>query len=247
MKKQQEQEEYEAQRLLARAQGGLQLRSAIALFTIVALVTNLGASATRTSMETKSIFVLILGVCVLLMSYGLISAHLAVTRLKHYQDEAKRRIRSLCLHVHLGCTYFLRLFIFVWWQIMLWELLWLRSALWWRIGLFSFVVAVIVLALLLLEDRQVKRAQERYYMLLSRNLLHLELRLRWRSLRGRIILYLCAGIGLLISNSRPFFKPVVPLQWLQDYLFFFFVVLCIELIVDIRRLRPWRRLVKGTL
>jgi signal transduction histidine kinase len=241
-KKQQEQEEYEVQRLMARAQGGLQLRSTIAIFTLVALITNLGL---RTSMEIQSLFIVILAVCLLLMSYGLISAHLAAARLKHYLNEEKRELRSLCLHMHLGFANFLRLFLFVLWQITLWELLLLGRALWWKTGLLSFVVALLALTLLLVVGRQLKRAQERYYALLSQNLLSLELRLRWRDLRVRIILYLCAAIALLVSKIRPSFTPVVPWQWLQDFLLFFFLVLCIELMIDVRRLRPWRRLVKG--
>ncbi len=246
-KKQQEQEEYEVQRLMARAQGGLQLCSAIALFTLVALITNLGMFTTKASMETKSIFILILAICLVLMFYGLISAQMAIARLKHYRGEADREIRSLYLQVHLGCIHFLRVFIFVLWQIMLWELLLLRTALWWKTGLFSLLVAGPILALLLFESYQVKCAQERYYSLLSRNLLHLEVRQRWQNLRWRFALYLGLGITLSVSNIRPSFMPVVPWQWLQDYLLFFFLVLCIELVVDIQQLRPWRKLGKGTL
>ena len=83
-----------------------------------------------------------------------------------------------------------------------------------------------------------KRAQERYYALLSRNLLSLELRLRWQNLPWRFALYLCVAITLPVSNIRPSLMPVVPWQWLQDYLLFFFLVLCIELMVDIRNSDP---------
>src|SRR5262249_54638932 len=48
-KEQQEQKEYTSQKLLEIAQGGLQLRSILAIFTLMVLVANLGIFALKTS------------------------------------------------------------------------------------------------------------------------------------------------------------------------------------------------------
>ncbi|MBV9615654.1 MAG: sensor histidine kinase, partial [Ktedonobacteraceae bacterium] len=203
-KEQQEQAEYEAQRMIARAQGGLQLRSIIGGFTLVALITDLGLfTARRISMETKGLLIFILALCLFLMIYGLVNTHLAVARLKHYRDEEDRSLRALYLHIHRGWASFFRLVLFIFWQIMLWELPLLWGVSKWETELLFLLVAGSVLTLLLLEDSQAKRAQDRYYPLLPKNLLGWEIRERWRNMRMRIIFCLCVGIALLVNKSFP--------------------------------------------
>jgi hypothetical protein len=244
IKQQQEQDEYEAQRSIARAQGGLQLNGTIATFMLVALITNLGLFVARASIQLEDLFLIILGLGLILMCYGITSAHLAIMSLKHYRDAEDRLIHALSLQVHLGWEVFLRMLLFASWQILLWGLVLLRPAAWWEIGLFFLVLAGSIVTLLGLENGRAKRAQDRYYSLLSRSILRGEIRYRRRSLRLRVILYLCLSITLVLNRSIPFFTPITPWQWLRDYILFTFLVLCIGLMIDIRQLQPWRKLVK---
>ncbi|HTK07280.1 MAG TPA: sensor histidine kinase [Ktedonobacteraceae bacterium] len=243
-RQEQEQEEYEAQRMVARAHGGLQLHSTILAFTLVVLVTNLGLFAARISTGTKELFMLILGLCVFLMCYGLISAHLAIARLKQYRDEGDRGLRELSLKMHFGWVSFLRTFFFVSWQFLLWELTLLWQIPWWACGLLFLLVAGSITIPLLLERRQARHAQNRYYPLLSGTLLRWEIHDRWRSLRLRIILSLCFAITLLLNHTMPFLLPVMPWQWLVDYVLFAFFILGIGIVIDIRELRRWGKQTK---
>jgi signal transduction histidine kinase len=245
-REQQEQEEYTIQKTIEQAHGGLQLRSMIAAFTVVLLITNLGLVVLRTSLTMKELFVLILCFCILLMLYGLVSAQLAIVRLKHYQGKDDRRFQALSLQLHLGWASFFRLFFFVSWVIMFWGLYLLRARVqWWDLGL--VVMAGSVLTLLLLESQLAKLAQDRYYPLLSHVLLGWEMRHRWRDIRLRGILCLCLGITLLGNNPLSFLIPITIWQWLLDYLLFSFLVIGVGIIVDIRRLQPWRKLAKNAL
>jgi hypothetical protein len=214
---------------------------------MVALVTDLRLFIVTDSMETKRFLTITIGICLLLMLSGLVSAHLAIACLKQYRGEGDSSIRSLYVQVHLGWLLFLRLFIFASWQIIFWGLFLLRATLRWETGLFFLLVAGSIVTLHLFENLQAKRAQDRYYPLLSRNLLGWEVRQRLHGLRLRTILYLCLGIALLVNKTLPFLVPVVPWQWLQDYLLFFFFFLCIDMIVYLRQLRSWRKLAEGVL
>ncbi len=246
-KEQQEQDEYKAQKLVEQAHGGLQLRSTIAAFTLVALITDLGLFTVRTPITAKDFLVAILGLCLFLMLYGLVSAQLAITRLKHHQGEEGRRLRALTLQVHLGWTSFLRLLLFISWQIMVWGLFLRLTTPWWALKLFLLLIAGSILTLLWLASRQTKLAQDRYYPLLPRILLGWEMRHRWRDLRLRIIFCLCLAIPLLVNNPLSHLMPLTPWQWLQDYLLCSLLVVCIGIVVDIRRLKPWRKLAKSAL
>lgn len=246
-KQQKEQEEYKAQRMVDLAQGGLHLRTTITTFMLIALITGFGLSTTRNSVTTRDFFILMFGLGLFLMVYGLVSAHIAITRLKHYRDEGDRRTRALSLQVHLGGASFFRVLLCMSWQIMAWELPLLRTVSGWETELLFLLMAGSILTLLLLENRQVKHAQDRYYPLLPQSLLGWEVRDRWRNLRLRTILYLCLGITLLVNKSLTFLVPVAPGQWLRDYLLFSFFVLCIEIWIDVRRIQPWRKLTKATL
>ena len=150
-KKQQEQEEYEVQRLMARAQGGLQLRSAIALFTLVALITNLGMFKKGFNGD-QSIFIHILAICLLLMFYGLISVHRWHCTLKALRDEAEREIRSLYLHSAPGLhTFFTRVYLCLMADYALGTFV-VADRSWWKTGLFSLLVAGPMAAALLLFE-----------------------------------------------------------------------------------------------
>ena len=246
-KQQQEQEEYEAQRLVEQAYGGLQLRATISIFALVAIITGLGLVAVRASATMKDLFSLVLALCLPLMLYGLIGANLALVRLRHYQGEEDRRARALSLQVHIGWASFLRAFLFISWQIAVWQLYWLRLASWWATSLLIPLVAAVTGILLLLEHRRTQLAQDRYYPLLSKNLLGWEVRQRWQALRLRIILCLCLGVVLLVGRTIAFFVPLTSGQWLADYLLFAVFILCIGVVIDVRQLQPWRKLAKITL
>ncbi len=246
-KQQQEQEEYEAQRLVEQAYGGLQLRATISTFALVAIITGLGLVAVRASATMKDLFSLVLALCLPLMLYGLLSAHLALVRLRHYQGEGDRRARALSLQVHIGWASFLRSFLFISWQIAVWQFYWLQLASWRATSLLIPFVAAVTGILLLLEHRRAQLAQDRYYPLLSKNLLGWEVRQRWQALRLRIILCLCLGIVLLVGRTIAFFAPFTSGQWLADYLLFAVFILCIGVVIDVRQLQPWRKLTKITL
>ncbi|HEY7417388.1 MAG TPA: sensor histidine kinase [Ktedonobacteraceae bacterium] len=247
-KQQREQEEYESQRIVEQAYGGLQLRSAISVFTLAALASGLGLFTLRPPSTTiRDLLTLVLGLCLLLMLYGLISAHLALVRLKHYRGDEDRGVNTLALQVHMGWAGFLRLFLFITWQIMFWELNVLWTAPWWETRLLLSLFAGAAGVLLLLEHRRTQRAQDHYYPLLSSNLLGWEVRHRWQVLRLRFVLGLCLGIILVVGRAIPFFVPLTPLQWLRDYLLFAFFVLCIGIVADVRQIQPWRKLAKITL
>jgi signal transduction histidine kinase len=246
-KQQEEQEEYTVQKLISRIQGGLHLNAIISTLTMVAFITGVGVFTTTVSINTRNIFVLITGFCLSLMFYGLASSHLAIARLRNYRSEEDRMIRAFSLSVHRGWEVFLRLVLFASWQIILLGLYLLLPIVWWARGLFFLLIAGSILTLVVLEHRQAKRAQDCYYPLLPGNILAWEVRYRWRSLRLRVILYLCLSITFLISRAVPFFPPVTPGQWLRDYTLFTFLALCIGMLVDIRQLQPWRKLAKMVL
>jgi signal transduction histidine kinase len=246
-KQQQEQEEYEVQRLVEQAHGGLQLRAAISTFVLAAIITGLGLVALRTSATMEDLFSLVLALCLPLMLYGLVSAHLALVRLRHYRGEEDRRARALSLQVHIGWVSFLRVFLFISWQIAVWQFYWLRLASERATNLAIPLVAAVTGILLLLEHRQTQLAQDRYYPLLSKNLLGWEVRHRWQALRLRIILFLCLGVVLLVGRTVAFFVPLTSGQWLADYLLFAVFLLCLGIVIDVRQLQPWRKLAKITL
>lgn len=244
-KEQQEQKEYAVQKTIEQVQGGLHLRSTIAALTLVVLIVNLGFFSVRISLATEDFLAAMLGCCLLLMLYGLISAHLALVRLKLSQGEENRYFRALSLQVHLSWTGFFRLLLFMSWQLLFWGFLFLRpNTPQWDLKLLLLLIAGSVITLLWFGSRQAKEAQDRYYPLLSRVLLGWEMRLRRRDLRLRIILCLCLGAILLIHSHLSSFVPIMLWQWLQDYLLLSFLVLCLGIVVDIRRLKPWRQLAK---
>lgn len=102
------------------------------------------------------------------------------------------------------------------------------------------------MTLLWRENRQIKQAQDYYYPLLSRTLLLWEMRLRWRDLRLRTILCLLALVLLIYDPLSFSVVPITLWQWLQDYLVLAFMVLCLDIAIDVRRLTPWRKLAKAT-
>jgi hypothetical protein len=241
----QEQKEYAAQKMIEQAQGGLHLRSTVAAFALIALIMNLGLFAVNLSLTAEDVIVAVLGLCLLLMLYGLVIVHLALARLKRSQGEEDRRIRALSLQAHLGWASFFRLFLFISWQVIFWSFFLRLLAPQWEWKLLLLLMAGSVVALLWLEDRRVKQAQDRYYPLLSRILLGWEMRLRWRDMRLRTMFCVGFGMILLIHHRLPFFIPMTLWQCLQDYLLLSFLVLCLSIVVDMWRLKPWRQLAKA--
>lgn len=247
-KQQQEQEEYEIQRKIEQAQGGLHLRTIITTFTMVALITDLGLFALNTSQAMRGFFSIIIGLCFVLMLYGLASARLAIMQLKHYRDakdqDLDRRLHALSLQEHIGWTGFFRLFLLASWQIMVWELPLQWSITWWKGGLLFLLLVGSVATVLLVEHQQTRQAQDRYYPLLSVKLLAWEMRYRERNLQLRIIFCICLAIALFVNHSLPFFIPLVLGQWLRDYLLLSFCLFCIDIMITLRQLQPWQKMAK---
>jgi two-component sensor histidine kinase len=245
IQEQQEQKEYITQKIREQAQGGLHLRSTIAALTIVAMLTNMGFFAVNMPLIAENLLVALSGCGLLLMLYGLISAQLAVVRLKRYQGEEDRRFRALSLQLHLGWTSFFRLSLFLSWQFLVWSFFFLPpTPAQWQGKLLLLLVAGSVITLLWLASRQARQAQERYYPLLSRTLLRWEMRLRRQNLRWRLILCLCLGVILLVHNHLFLFVPLTLWQWLQEYLLLSLLVLGLGIVIDTRHLNPWLQLAK---
>jgi signal transduction histidine kinase len=240
-RQQQELQEQQAQSILARALGGLQLRATMALFTLLVLVIDVGLLTTRASANKRELAVIILGFCLFLLFYGLISAHFSITRASHYRGTEDREVRSLRLQEYRGWVASLRLLLLSSWHIVPWVLYWPLFLARWQRGGLLLLGAEVYLALILFMHYQIKHAQDRYYSLLSGNSLMREIAQRRRDFRWRIMLYLCACISLFLNGLLPSFMPVTLGQWLIDCFFYAIFILFMGLVIDMVQLQPWKK------
>jgi signal transduction histidine kinase len=238
-----EQQEREAQRMEARAQGGLQLRAMMNSFTLVFTIVAPGLMDVYPLPNERGFVVLIVGFCLLVMFYGLISTRLAVARISILRSEEYREMRLLRLLEHKGWASFLRLLLFALWYVLVLQpytpLLGARGI----AGLLFFLVEVLVALILLIEHRQSGQAMSRYYSMISGSELAWEVRQGVRQIWGRTLLSLCLALFLLIASSRVFlhFPPVVFWQWLMYSGFFIVLVFGIGVLIDLWQLQPWRK------
>ncbi len=245
IKQQQEQREQEAQELAARVHSGLHLRSTMSIFTLLVLLIDLAQFTTNVPASGKEVVLLILAFCLFLMYYGLVSAHLALARLRTRRAATDRETNGLLLQQHQGWSASVRLTVFGSWHLVAWGWRWFPPRLHgWLEGGLTFG-ALLVLVLLLCEQRRIKQAQDRFYPLLSEMALPRALRQREKTLRLRVILSICVAISFVL-NGALFAVPRLPLwQWLANSFFFAFSMQCLCLALDIWQLRPWRKLVRA--
>ncbi len=116
----QEQQEQKARNMAARARAGLQLRSTVALSTLLVLVIDIALFPTSTLENRKGLVLLMLGCCLLMMFYSLISTRRAIAQLTVCRGEKDREVCALRLQEHIGRTGSLRVALFSPWHIVFW-------------------------------------------------------------------------------------------------------------------------------
>lgn len=242
MKQQQEQQEQKAQNIAARAHAGLQLRSTMAVFTLLVLLIDVAQLTMNASAEHRELVLIILGFCLFLMFYGLTSAHLAIVRLKAYRGAKDREISALHLQEHQGWTASLRLTLFSSWHLVLWIWRLFLPTETWKIEGCLLFGAGLFLALILFEQRRLKNAQDSYYHQLSSWALKMTVAQRWKMLRIRVMLALCIAVSFFVNGFMPLFSPVLLLRWLAYSFYFAFAIQLLCIVIDTWQLRAWRKL-----
>lgn len=242
MKQQQEQRQQKAQDIATRAHSGLQLRSTMAVFTLLVLLIDVAQLTMNASAEHKELVFIILCFCLFLMFYGLISTRLAIVRLKAYRGVKDREISALRLQERLGWSASLRLTLFSSWHLVLWiwRVFWPTEI--WKIEGCLLFGAGLFLALILFEQRRLKHAQDSYYHQLSSRVLKVTVVQRWKMIRIRVMLALCVAVSFVVNGFLPLFSPVLLLRWLDYSFLFAFAVQLLCIIIDTWQLRAWRKL-----
>jgi len=241
-KQEKERRELESQRMLTRAQGGLQLSSTMATFTLLVIIASIALLPVRSLIMIKEFGMLISGFCLFIMLYGLTSAHPAIARVSIYRGEKDHETLSLRMREHLEMTSFLRLLLLVIWYTLLGAPRWHLALLWLVVSMFFLAL---LLLLLLVEYSLSNRAQNRYYTLLQGDELIWEVQWRWLVIRRRIILYIAIGIFIIVESHFSFFLPKTPGQVLASFGLMLFVIFWLGVLIDGWYLLPWRKLAKN--
>jgi histidine kinase/histidine kinase/DNA gyrase B/HSP90-like ATPase len=240
-----ERREQEERALATSAGAGLQLRSTTAIFTLLVLLIDIAQFTTNAPANRKELALFMLGFCLFFMFYGLVSAHVALARLRMRRGAQDREYRSLLLQERIGWAASLRLALFASWHIVAWIWrLFLNTENWKAEGCI-LLIAVLALVLMLFVQYQLKEAQDSYYHLLSGRALKLAVAQRWSKLRLRIILTLCITMSLFVNGFTLFFLPVLLWQWLAYSFFFAFVIQLLSIVIDAWLLHPWRKLARA--
>lgn len=239
-----QEQEQKAKEQAAHARAGLQLRSTMAVFTMLVLLidVDLGLFTAGVAESRREFVLLILLFCLLMMFYGVVSAHLIVARMKASRGKEDRETSALRLQVYQGWTASLRLALFSSWHLVLW--IWRLSlgAAGWEITGGFLLGAGLILVLILFAQSRLKHARDNYYRLLSSKALQLAINRPWRGLRVRLVIIICIAIAFSVHGSLLFFAPVLLWQWLAYSFFFAFFIQCLCLIIDAWQLRAWRKL-----
>jgi signal transduction histidine kinase len=245
-KEKREQQAREAQRMEVRAQGGLQLRSAIGAFMLLFTIVAPGLTAVFSPVSVREFVVLIVGFCLLVMLYGLISARLAIARVTIFRGEEHRETCSLRLLEHREWASFLRLSLFALWYVLIWQPYMPPGKGGGIAGPLFSLVEVLVALFLLIEHRRSGRAMTRYYTLISRSELASEVGQGVRHIWSRTLLSLCLALFLLLAIRRVLlrFPPVTFWQWLIYGGFFIVLIFGIGVLIDLWQLQPWRKKVR---
>lgn len=241
----QERREQKARDLAASARVGLQLRSTMAIFTILVLLidVDLGLFTSGVPASRRELVLFVLIFCLCMMFYGLIHARVASAHLKVYRGAQDREVSALRLQEHTGWAASLRLALFASWHLVVWSWRLFQDTARWEVAGGFLVSAGLVLALVLFVQSRLKDAQENYYNLLPARTLKREVAQRVKKLRIRTILALCIVISLFAHGLGPLFAPVLLWQWLAYSFFYAFFIHCLCVVIDFWRLRPWRKLV----
>lgn len=248
IRQRQEQQEQKVQNGAAQARAGLQLRSTMAVFTLLVILIDidLGLFMPGVSQTSKEFVLSILGFCLFLMFYGLVSTRVANSRLALYRGKNDREVCALRFQEHRGWTASLRLALFSSWHIVLWcwpVFLGMAS---WQVASGFLVGAGLILALVLFEQRRLKFAQDTYYSLLASQTLKRTVERHRNMLRIRVILTLCIAISLSVNGPMPFFSSSLLPRLLADTFLFAFSIQCLCLLIDTWQLQPWRRVIATT-
>lgn len=243
MKQQQEQQEQKAKDQVAQVRSSLQLRSSMAIFTMLVMLIDidLGLFMTGAPQARKEVALLILCFCLSLMFYSLIRARVANIRLMAYRGKKDRETCALRLQEHQGWGASLRLALFSAWHLVFWGWHLLRGAIDWQVeGLFLLAAGLLLVFVLFLQ-RRTKRAQDACYSLLTYRELQGVLRQRVKTLRLRVILVLCVALSLVVNGPLILFTPVLLWRLLAASFLFAFIIQCLCLVIDTWQLRPWRK------
>jgi signal transduction histidine kinase len=232
-----EQRELEMQRISERVQGNLHLHSLLVPLNLILICTNLALLSLPVPFQFKELCAWLLIFCVSLMLYGLVSTHLATTRLTLLCGEKDKKVLAARYREHLNLASFVRLFLLVSGLLLFWVLNLFAAVLWWQRGLSFLLVAGFILALFFDGQRRLKQSQNRYYPLLSKISLSWEIRQREYRLRWRLILCFCLNIPLFLQGFLIFPHG----SWLNDYLLFAFLTLLLSIVIEARRLSSWKR------
>ena len=241
-KQQKERQELEAQRTLSRAQGRLQLSATMANCTLLAIVIVLVLLVVRASLIWREDTVLISYFCLSIMLYGLISARPAIAHIVIYRGEQERETLGLRAGEQIEWTSFLRLFLLNLGYILLAAPRWHVTVPWF---IMSLLILIALLLLTLTQYFRSNRAMNRYYALLQKEELAWEVRWRARVLQRRIVLYIAVAICIGALSRPPFVLPETPGQWLASFGLVIFVIFWVGILINIRYLLPWHRLVRG--
>lgn len=243
MQQQQERLEQKARDRATRVRASLQLRSSMAIFTMLVLLIDidLGLFMTGVPQTRKEVALLILCFCVFLMFYGLISARVANARLAAYRGKKDREVCALRLQEHQGWSASLRLALFSSWHLVLWGWYLLRGVTDWQVEGLFLIGAALILVLVLFIQQRLKKAQDACYSLLTQRELKGAIRQRLKSLRLRVILTLCIAMSLVVNGPLIFFTPVLLWRLLAASFLFAFVIQCLCLVIDTWQLQPWRK------
>lgn len=245
MKQQQEQREQKARELATRARAALQLRSIMAVFTLLLTIIDLALFTANASANRKELAFLILGFCLFMLLYSLTSAGFALARLKTYRGANDREASFLRLRASQGLTATFRLALFSSWHLVLWAWRLSLTTADWKIESGFLIVIVLILVFVLLTQRWIKDAQDSYYRLLSGQELKRAVAQHRKSIQIRVILAFCVVLSLFINGAMPFSIPVLLWQWLADSFFFALFILCLCIVIDAWQLQPWRKLARA--
>lgn len=243
MKQQQEQQEQRARDRAAQVRASLQLRSSMAIFTMLVMLIDidLGLFMTGVPQTRKEVALLILCFCLFLMFYGLISARFANMRLMAYRGKDDREASALRLQEYQGWSASLRLALFASWHLVFWGWYLLRGVIDWQVEGLFLSAAGLILVLVLFLQRQAKKAQDICYSLLTYRELKGTLRQRVKTLRLRVILVLCIALSFVVNGPFILFTTVLLWRLLAASFLFAFILQCLCLVIDMWQLRLWRK------
>jgi two-component sensor histidine kinase len=239
-----QEQKQKARERAASARAGLQLRSTLSIFTMLALFIDVDLGLFSPGIpDIRRQFVLwMLIFCLALMFYGQISAHIAVTRLRKYRSSEDHETGELRLQVHQNWSASLRLALFSSWHIVFWIWRFSLNAAGWQVTGTFLLSAALILVLILFVQNRLKRVRDNYYHQLKGKALKLAVSHPWRQLRVRVIIVICLAIVLSIHSSLLFFAPVTLWQWIAYSFLFAFFIQCLCLVIDAWELRSWRKL-----